>query len=335
MKLVLILCTVIMALSAECLFAADTDKQGYLCRPPVFIDNEPDVPLAGLGIAMPPKGKLLPDFDALVYESKEFRSEGQIVQPDLSVKEEIERLSMLYGVSQDWAVGLSIPYSRIKVMGLIGGEPASGINQSIGDVMIAAKKRLWNGKCGQTLVVTAGIELPTGDDDDQFAQDNAVTNGYYSTFPRRMPLSWQPGSGTVDGYLALAYGKVGGGRLSWQGLAATKLHSSGDEDVKIGDIFILGGTATYGVTNDFAAALSLTLRSQADDDYPNAPAPGVNSAALAGTTTHGTTLYLDPSIRYNFKNLIVVGVGVRFPVVKPDDGLVPDTRVFLIFYPPL
>jgi hypothetical protein len=54
---------------------------------------------------------------------------------------------------------------------------------------------------------------------------------------------------------------------------------------------------------------------------------------LAGTTQHGTTLFLDPSFRFIAFRNVAVGLGLRIPVIKPDDGMVPDTRLDVIFYP--
>jgi hypothetical protein len=72
---------------------------------------------------------------------------------------------------------------------------------------------------------------------------------------------------------------------------------------------------------------------QADDSYPTAPPPEVGQAALAGTTTHGTLFYLDPSIRYRLPNNMVIGIAVRVPMSVPENGLVPQSRISLIIFP--
>ena len=84
-----------------------------------------------------------------------------------------------------------------------------------------------------------------------------------------------------------------------------------------------------------ATSLELVLRSQGDDSYPNAPPPGVNQPALAGTTTHGTSLLLNPSIRCTLTKWVTIGVGLKWDVIRPDDGMVPRSAVFLILYPNL
>jgi hypothetical protein len=329
-----IVCIALFALLTlqVCSFAADdVENQGFLERPPVFIYNEPDFPLTLIGAFVPPAGKIVPAFDSIVVSSDAFNSNGTNVQPGLDVKFYSSRVGGLVGFKDGWAAGISIPWQKTQVNGTIGGFAASNHITAIGDTALMAKKRLWRGCRGEQLVFTAGLEVPTGKDDARFDQSNAATNGYYANSPQRLPISWQTGSGSLSGYLSLAYGGERR-RLSYEGLIATKLHTAGDDDVKIGDIFILAGTGTYGISKEIAFSLGATLRVQGNDDYPNLPLP-VEQLPLLGTTTHGTTLYLDPSIRFVVFKKLVVGVGWRYPIMKPDDGFVPDTRGFFIIYP--
>lgn len=332
MKSACVILVVLFSIGSAC-FAED-DNRGYLESPPVFIVSEPDVPLTGLGAEMPAPGQIVPDVDLTALESDVFKQNGATVQPALNVKFDVLRIGALRGFNGGWAAGLTIPWQQTRVRGGIGGLPASGTRTGLGELGMVAKKTFWENDCGDRVVFAGGIELPTGKSNATFDQSNAVTNAYYRNYPRRMPLSWQPGSGTVNGYLGLSYLNKGG-RFSYEFLVGTKLHSKGDESVKIGNIFIAAGTGTYGISRNLAASLGLTLRSQADDSYPNAPSPGVGQLALVGTTTHGTSLYLDPSIRFNIMGRVTVGVGVHYPIVKPDNGLVPRTRLSIIFFPSL
>ena len=58
--------TVIIAAFLLLLFSAlaygqsADNPEGFLDKPPVFIDNEPDIPLTGMGTAVPPPGKVIP-----------------------------------------------------------------------------------------------------------------------------------------------------------------------------------------------------------------------------------------------------------------------------------
>ncbi len=306
--------------------------RGYLDRPPVFIDSEHDFPLAGMGLGVPRPGQVIPAADLVSLDSDGFRLNGNEVQPNLSVKYTTFYLGALYGVSRNTAAELIIPWRRVRVGGEIGGFPASNSIDGIGGVILGAKRRIWTGSRGEQIVATGLIQLPTGMNHATFDQSNAATNAYFHGYPQRMPLSWQPSTGTLNGLLSLAYGRSLR-RFSYAGLVATKLHSSDDEGVKVGDIFVLSGAGTYGVNERLALSLAMTLRVQADDSYPEAPAPGVDQPLLAGTTQHGTTLYLDPSFRFIAFRSVSIGLGVRVPVIKPDNGLVPDTRLDIIFYP--
>jgi len=140
-----------------------------------------------------------------------------------------------------------------------------------------------------------------------------------------MPLAWQPGSGSTDLYTSISYNKTTY-RRAYEAILACKFNGKGDSDVRLGDLTILSLNATQALNSDFAASLGVIYRRQGNDSYPNAPAPGVDQTALAGTTQHGTSLSLSPSVRFRLKQKVTVGLSFTFPVVKPDDGLVPDNR---------
>lgn len=324
---------VVVALAAGCA-AQDAEDHGYLDRPPVFIDSLHDFPLAGMGTGMPQRGNAVPAFDLVSLESDGFKRNGADVQPSLRVKYDTLFAGAVYGLNRQWAAELIVPWTQVDVDGGIGGFPASGTVDGIGGVCLGGKRLLWSRWPNRSLVATGLLQLPNGFNRGAFDQSNTATNSYFQGYPRRMPLSWQPSSGTWNGYLALAYGQSMT-RLSYVGLLATKLHSADDEDAKVGDIFVLAGSATYGVAKRLALSLGMTLRVQADDSYPQAPPPGIDQPLLAGTTQHGTTLYLDPSVRFIVGRSIAVGLGVRLPVIEPDDGLVPRTKLNIIFYPGL
>ncbi len=335
MKKFLVACCLalfVLGQGACCLFGRDRQDLGYLSAPPIFLSDESDFPLTGMGIELPPKGHFIPAADISSVKSEEFRQTDIVVQPDLDVKLSWIRVGALYGIGHGWAADISIPYYRNRVSGQIGGEPASGIAEGLGDIALVAKRLLWSDDGGRKLVAAFGVELPTGKDDSVFGEDNNITNAYYANYPRRMSLAWQPGSGTYDGYLSLAYGQSYH-RFSYVALLAAKLNSRGDEEVKLGNTFIAGASATYGIGRQLAGSLSLIYSSTGDDEYPLAPPPGVGNPQLAGTTEHGSTLSLEAGLRYLVTGRLVVGVSVKTPLVEPEDGLVPETQLSLMFYP--
>lgn len=326
----LLLCAV-GAYADKC--ATDTPNMGYLDNPQVFIGSDIDFPMADMTADMPGPGETIPEIDVVGAESDGWRQDGQTAQPSLRLRETNVRLGAVHGFNGGAAVGLNIPFIRRQVLGNIGGQPAAGIAEGLGELMFFGKKALVQGEeKNNALVLTAGLEAPTGKDNSIFGPNNPVTNAYYRDHPQRMPIGWQPSSGTWNGYLALAYRK-GAGRVSYEAIIATKLYGAGVEDSKIGNILqgVVGGT--YGVSRNLALGLDVTVRMQADDEYPNAPPPGINQPALAGTTTHGTTVFLDPTLRYNVLDRVAIGVGLRVPVVDPEDGEVPQARFSVIFSP--
>ena len=225
---------------------ADDAKEdiGYLDRPPVFIASYPDFPLTGLGIEVPPKGITIPDADVSSTESDGFRKNGVNVQPALRVEKNTYRLGALRGFGDGWAAGITVPWCRNPVRGNIGGLPAYGVGEGVGDAAVVGKKTIWENESDACVVGSVGLELPTGKDDATFGQNNAATRGYYVGPTPRMPLGWQSGSGSLDAYLAIAAGRRHG-RISYVGVLAAKLHTAGDQDVKIGDILVAAVSGTY------------------------------------------------------------------------------------------
>jgi hypothetical protein len=313
-------------------WVVDEGECGFLDRPPVYINNEPDFPLTGLGGTMPAPGKIIPDVDISGVSSDHWNHDGVNVQPGLDVKLRWIRVGAMRGYNNGWAAGISIPYYRNRVRGSIGGLPASSNADGLGGIMLAGKKILWEDKRrSNRIALAAGIELPTGKDNASFDQANTATEGYFPG-SRRVPLGWQPSTNTLNGLLAASY-THSRGRFSYEGLLAGKIYGSGSQGVQVGDTLIVSLQSTYGVTRDLAASLGFTFRYQQDDRYPNAPLVG--TPLLAGTTTHSSQLYIDASARYVLKQKITIGVGVRAPVNKPDEGMDPSPQFSVIFYPGL
>ena len=325
-----------LALSAVlCGAASGSDaSRGYLHAPPVFLRDEHDVPLGTFGAPVLPRGQASLCSSSASPESDAFRSGGVDAQPRLKLTCLSVKGGLMRGLGSGWAVGFLAPYARTHVSNSIGGYPATGKADGPGELLLFAKRAVRRGSNGDLVIATAGVELPTGKDDYTFNENNAVTNAYYRNYPGRMPLGWQPSNGAVNGCFALGYLRHAN-RMSYEGLAACKVHGRGDEDVRLGSVLLFSANATYGISERSAFALGLVFRSQGNDSYPNAPPPGITQAALAGTTSHGSGLYLDPTIRVDVTRYITVGVGMRWSLVEQKDGMVPRSGAFLILYPHL
>jgi len=336
--LVVVLAVLILSAAALCeeQAPAEEEDRGYLNRPPVYLRDDRDIPIATFGVFVPKPGTTTLISSAVAPESSRFVADGASVQPYLKYTSMNVRLGLLHGFHGGYAAGFMVPWSWQRVRNGIGtltqALPATGDVNGLGGVMLLGKKMLYQNKKGDVLVFSAGLELPTGEDNAQFDQDNAVTNAYYRNYPKRMPLSWQPANGAYNASFTLGYLQTVG-RLGYEGILAYKSHGKGDEDVKLGNIWIASASATYGISKNLAVACDLIYRNQGNDSYPNAPNPALFSTALAGTTTHGTSVFLDPSIRWNLSKKYTVGVGLTQLLKTPDDGMVPRSKWFVFLYP--
>ncbi len=306
--------------------------RGFLDRPPVFVPNEPYFPLTGLGVVMPDPGVTVPDVDVSGVSADHWFQGGHNAQPGLDLELGWIRVGALRGFRGGWAAGISVPYYRNLVVGeFVDGSPAAAIAEGWGNIELGGKKVIWQDKCRTQRVIAAGaVELPTGKDDAIFGPTNVATTGYYGP-SQRVPIGWQPSTGTWNGLMALAYGHYYK-RLSWEFLLAGKINGTGYQDAHVGNLLISAITGTYGISKNLAGTVGLTMRVQGDDDYPNSPIP-VNSFPLTATTTHSTLLYLDLGIRYVAMDKVVVGIAIRTPINQPAEGMQPTTQVSYIFYP--
>lgn len=312
-------------------WTSPNQSQGFLNRPPVFVPNEPDFPLTGLGVIMPAPGKTEPDVDVSGLSANHWFDNGHNAQPSLRLTMSWIRVGALRGFRNGWVAGISVPYYRNQIYGSIGGFPAQAIAEGWGNIALGAKKVIWQDECQTQRVTAAGaVELPTGKDSAIFGPTNLATTGYFGP-SQRIPIGWQPSTGTWNGLVALAYGHYKG-RLSWELLLAGKINGTGYQDAHVGNLLISTITGTYGVSRNLAATLGFTLRAQQDDDYPNSPIP-VNRFPLTATTSHSPLVYLDVGVRYIVIDKVVIGIAVRTPINQPSEGMQPTTQISYIFYP--
>jgi hypothetical protein len=325
-------CLILMGLWLVCMSASaqTITDYGYLKNPPVFMDTDRDVALTLMGPNVPQVFTV--SAEGVYVEADGFNKNGVDVQRRLIVDDLLFRLSAAWPFGDGGAIRAVIPYSRNRVRGFINGLNASGESTGFGDLGLIVNKRLFLKEDDSRLVASLGVDLPTGKDDEHFDFLNASTRGYYSTDPGRIPIGWQAGTKTTNFYGALAYG-FGTGRTAYTAMVAAKIFTKGFEDSKVGNVFIAALGGTYGLSKTTALTAGLTLRSQKNDEYPNAPAPGVEGGILQGTSLNGTSLIFDPSFRWDVHKNLTIGVKYRVPIVDPDDGDRPFTRFLLLLYP--
>ena len=303
---------------------AQDNNGGYFDKPHVYVEDDIYMPVGMLGTEAPPSDGIMWNIGSAYLSDTEFRSGGKEVQKNLGVRLWTLRgsIAKMYGNTY---LGINVPFGIDQISGRIGALPASRSSYGLGDVALIAKRNIWNGTDGSVVMAGVGIELPTGKDNITFDQLNANTVAYYPGNVKRMPLAWQPGSGSTDLYTSISYNKTVY-RRAYEAILACKFNGKGDSDVRLGNLTVFSLNATQALNTNLAASLGVIYRRQQNDSYPNAPAPGVGQTALAGTTQHGSSLSLSPSIRFRLKQKITVGLSFTFPVVKPDNGLVPENR---------
>jgi len=324
MKLFNVFAVAVMVIFLAVSVSAQDNGGGYFDKPHVYVEDDIYMPVGMLGTEAPPNDGIMWNIGSAYVSDSGFKSGGNEVQKNLAVRLWTLRgsIAKMYGNTY---LGLNIPLGINQISGRIGALPSSRSSYGLGDAAIIAKRSIWNGTDGSIVMAGVGIELPTGKDNISFDQQNANTVAYYPGNVQLMPLAWQPGSGSTDLYTSISYNKTTY-RRAYEAILACKFNGKGDSDVRLGSLTIFSLNATQALNSDLAASFGMTYRRQQNDSYPNAPSPGVNQTALAGTTQHGTSLSLSPSIRIRIKQRVTVGLSFTFPVVKPDNGLVPENR---------
>lgn len=298
-------------------------------RPMCHLEDEVTIPVRMLDSEMLPQDTLQWNVSSALVRSKEFRMQGQVVQPNLDVRLWTIRGSVSKMIGNTY-LGLNVPVGLVEVGGGIGNLPASSSDWALGDIALIAKRQLFSDQDKGKIVAGVGIEFPTGKDNLNFDQSNAATTAYYKQASPRLPIAWQPGSGSTDFFTSIAYNKSTSDR-AYEAFFICKFHGKSDEDVRLGDIYMLSVNTMQNLSEKWSAGLGLALLKQENDSYPNAPTPGIGQALLAGTTEHGTTLFVSPSIKYRATGNQTYGFSLSLPIVKPDNGMVPSIQWNMIF----
>ena len=303
---------------------AEDNNKGYFDTPRIYVEDDIYMPVGLLAAKAPVDDKLTWDTGSAYVTNSSFRSGGTTVQSNLGVQLWKIRLAAVKTVGNN-TLCVNLPFAINQVSGQIGGQPASKSGYGLGDLALIGKRKIWDGGDNSDITFAAGIELPTGRDNLKFNQSNTITNAFYPGNTQRIPLAWQPGSGSTNVYTSLSYSKTGY-RNAFGAILACKSNGKGDSDVRLGNLWVLSLNATHSLNANTATSLGLIYRRQQNDSYPLAPDPGIGQAGLAGVTQHGTSISLSPSIRFRLKQILTVGLSFSTPIVRPSDGLVPESR---------
>jgi Putative MetA-pathway of phenol degradation len=265
-------------------------------------------------------------------------------------------LGVFYGLTDDLTVGLRVPYLRRTGLrepfsgtdgaatavvaahstdehsgvGLPGGPAVLdlGASDGLGDVTLFGQYRVLEHPAGHHLSLLAGLKTPTG--------RTSVRSGQ----GLRLETDLQPGSGSWDGLLGLAYTRLLG-RVSLDGSVLYTIVSEGAQRTDLGDTFAFGAAVAYRVQGEPRDAHG---HDHDDHDHTTAHANlawdlvlEVNgewrdqehiAGALNGNSD-GTVLYLSPGLRLTIAGRVSFGVSVGVPLVTDllGDQVDPSYRV--------
>lgn len=212
-----------------------------------------------------------------------------------------------YGATSSFTLFGVLPYLDKELdVTLPGGERVSRETTGVADARLFGRYTLFrkDGR-GRTFRIApfAGLELPTGDDDDA---------DHLGVLPPTLQLgsgSWDPFFGAVATYQTLDY------QLNWQ--AAYKANTASN-DFELGDELRLDASVQYrlwprelgaGVPGFFLAGMEGNYLYQGRN----------RMAGVADADSGGHTFFLSPSLQYGTKRWVLEAI-VQVPVIQDLNG---------------
>jgi hypothetical protein len=264
-------------------------------------------------------------------------------------------LGVFYGLTDDLTVGLRVPYVRRtglrepfpgtggdeaavvaahstdehSVVELPGGPAVLGLGDAdgLGDVTLFGQYRVLEHPAGHHLSVLGGLKTPTGRTTVRSRQG------------LRLETELQPGSGSWDGLLGVAYTRLLG-RLSLDGSVLWTIASEGAQDTDLGDGVAFDAAVTYRVGGEPphahdghahdghahpARGLAWDLILELNGEWRDRTHIGDERNRNSG----GTVLHLSPGLRATVAGRVGVGVSFGIPVATDlrGDQVDPSYRV--------
>lgn len=221
----------------------------------------------------------------------------------------VTTFSLSYGITEDLQAGARIGYYAandfIDAEVEEGGTEADssvGDPEGLTDLYLTLKYRFLKGRPGN-LAGVVGIKLPTGKHDQQLASGETLE-----------PSS-QPGSGSVDYQLGVAYSRFLTSRATVDASALYTFRTEHD-DFEVGDRFDAGVAVNYRLTESikqfpqfsmFGEVLYVHLDKDDEDGEKQ-------------TNSGGDLVYLAPGVRVRFNENLSLTVAPAFPVVQDLNG---------------
>lgn len=238
-----------------------------------------------------------------------------------------------YGVTDNLSVGLRLP-ANLRFNVRQPNEDADhvanlGDPQGIGDTSLFGQYRFFNTEDNLNHVsLLTGLKMPTGDTSVRVNKQAFLSGDAES---RRFETHHQPGSGSWDPLLGLAYTR-GMGPFSFDTSFLYTFVTQGEQETNLGDIFnynfalsyAVGGVARSGLyasSNNSPLTLVLEFNGEWRDRQKTDGVKDPNSG--------NHTLFISPGIRYAGGSNWNVGLSVGAPIINDSNGFQtdPDYRI--------
>ncbi len=238
-------------------------------------------------------------------------------------------VNFAYGLTDDLTIGLSMPYvdlANIREahhdMGK-GEAELVGDSNDVGDLTLFGQYRFHQSE-EQDVAILIGMKTPIG--------ETGVREIEGSLFE----VEQQPGSGSWDPFLGLAYNR-NWDDIGFSGNALYTFVTEGSQDTDLGDIFNYNIALTYRTTSPKGGYDHQQHAHQGNIiDYIDlvvelngASRQRVNIGGASEEHSGGHTLYLSPGLRVGLGHSVSLFTSVGIPIVNDLNGLQsePDYRV--------
>ncbi len=236
-------------------------------------------------------------------------------------------ISAAYGLTDDLTLGIRVPFIirhdiREPEHDFVGpGAPVESLGnvEGIGDTTFYSQYRFFKNE-GTNISALLGIKAPTGKTIRSTLHDGKV---------EILDAEFQPGSGSWDGILGLAFTQ----KIDALSITASSVYtiaSEGTQDTDLGDIFSYNFALSYrllgqkGVSYEapkFALDTIIEFNGEWRDKEQNSNVKDNNSG--------GNIAYISPGLRFIAGNNVSVGASFGIPIVQNTNGnqVEPDYRV--------
>ena len=237
--------------------------------------------------------------------------------------------NLAYGLTDDLTIGLTMPYvdrSNVREahndMG-VGEAELAGDSNGVGDLTLFGQYRFHQSE-KQDAAIIMGIKTPTGE-----TGVREIEGGLYEA-------EQQPGSGSWDPFLGLAYNR-NWGDIGFSGNVLYTFVTEGTQDTDLGDIFNYNLALSYRTTipegghdhHDHAHQAKIIDYIDMVVELNGDSRQRVNIGGESEEHSGGHSLYLSPGLRVGLVHSVSLFTSVGIPIVNDLHGIQsePDYRV--------